>query len=89
MFIKICPLKEKCKHFDVFFFTFKHKKLFLAAYLRIPKEQTSKFNLKFLTVSYDIKFHFKILPFVTGLSNSKAKKYYLRFTELSEWEQYT
>lgn len=73
----------------LFSFTLKHKKFFLAAYLRIPKGQTSQFNLKFLTVSYDIKFHFKILPFATGLSNSKAKKYYLRFTELSEWEQYT
>lgn len=73
----------------LFFFTLKRRKLFLAAYLRIPKGQTSKFNLKFLTVSYHIKFHFKILPFATGLSNSKAKKYYLRFTELSELEQYT
>lgn len=71
------------------FFTLKHKKLFLAAYMRIPEGQTSKFNLKFLTVSYHIKFHFKILPFATGLSNSKAKKYYLSFTELSEWEQHT
>ena len=86
---KICSLNEKCKHFDAFFFTLKHKKLFLAAYLRIPKGQTPKFNSKFLTVSYHIKFHFKTLPFATGLSNSKAKKYYHRFIELSEWEQYT
>lgn len=31
----------------IFFFTLKHKKLFLTAYLKIPKGQTSKSNLKF------------------------------------------
>lgn len=88
MFIKICSLNEKCKHFDAFFFTLKQEALSRCV-LENSQRAKLKFNLKFLTVSYLIKFHFKILPFATGLSNSKAKKYYVRFTELSEWEQYT